>query len=243
VEQVIVEGGKVRGVVANGQKFISDVVVSDADINLVYGKLLEAQWSPKKLLLQEKSSSAYIFYWGIKKEFSELSMQNVLFSDNYSEEFKSLFGSDQPYHDPTVYIHISSKVCKADAPEGCENWFVMINVPHNRTHLPVNYSAELKSNVIKKINRVLKTDIEPLIVCEEILDPFTIETTTSSYGGSLYGNSSNNKYAAFLRHSNYSNKIKGLYFCGGSVHPGGGIPLCLLSAKIATGMVIKKYRN
>ena len=79
---MIVEGNKVKGLVANGQKFISDVVVSDADINLVYGKLLEAQWSPKKLLLQEKSSSAYIFYWGIKKEFSELSMQNVLLSDN-----------------------------------------------------------------------------------------------------------------------------------------------------------------
>ncbi|MEL7148385.1 MAG: phytoene desaturase, partial [Bacteroidota bacterium] len=65
-----------------------------------------------------------------------------------------------------------------------------------------------------------------------VLDPVTIESRTSSSRGALYGNSSNNKYAAFLRHANFSRKIGGLYFCGGSVHPGGGIPLSLSSAKL-----------
>lgn len=241
VEQILVDENTTKGVIANGVKFESKIVVSNADINMVYGKLLKPDFSPNKLLSQEKSSSAYIFYWGVKKEFPELSMQNVMFSNNYKEEFKHLFESDSPYHDPTVYIHISSKVCNGDAPMGCENWFVMINVPHNGSHSPVNYGAELKQNVIKKINRILKTDIEPLIECEEILDPFTIEKTTSSFGGSLYGNSSNNRYSAFLRHSNSGNSVKALYFCGGSVHPGGGIPLCLLSAKIASDMIVKKY--
>ncbi|MBL7917475.1 MAG: hypothetical protein JNM96_03700 [Bacteroidia bacterium] len=90
---------------------------------------------------------------------------------------------------------------------------------------------------MNKINRVLKTDIEKLIEVEEKLDPLDIEMQTSSYGGSLYGNASNNKFAAFLRHANYSSKIKGLYMVGGSVHPGGGIPLCLLSAKIASNLI------
>jgi phytoene dehydrogenase-like protein len=71
-----------------------------------------------------------------------------------------------------------------------------------------------------------------LIVFEEVLDPRTIESKTSSAQGALYGNSSNTRFAAFLRHPNFSSQIKDLYFCGGSVHPGGGIPLALLSAKI-----------
>jgi phytoene dehydrogenase-like protein len=91
-----------------------------------------------------------------------------------------------------------------------------------------------RKNILKKLSKMLKVDIEPLIKFEEQLDPRSIESKTSSYKGALYGNSSNNKYAAFLRHANKSNKLKGLYFCGGSVHPGGGIPLALLSAKIAT---------
>jgi phytoene desaturase len=74
---------------------------------------------------------------------------------------------------------------------------------------------------------------EKHIVSEDYLDPRRIETRTSSSGGALYGNASNNKFAAFLRHPNYRPSIKNLYWIGGSVHPGGGIPLCLSSAKIA----------
>jgi diapolycopene oxygenase len=76
-------------------------------------------------------------------------------------------------------------------------------------------------------------DLEPLIIEEDYLDPLRIEQRTSSAHGALYGSSSNHKMAAFFRHPNFT-KVKGLLFVGGSVHPGGGIPLCLLSAKIAT---------
>ena len=113
----------------------------------------------------------------------------------------------------------------------------MVNAPHNESGLPINYQSEMRKNIINKINRVLKTDIESYIEIEDVQDPYLIEQRTSSSGGSLYGNSSNNKYAAFLRHANFSSKIKNLYFCGGSVHPGGGIPLCLLSAKIVSEMI------
>ena len=79
----------------------------------------------------------------------------------------------------------------------------------------------------------------PLLLKEKIFTPKTIEERTKSYKGSLYGSSSNGLFSAFLRHPNFSRKIKNLYFCGGSVHPGGGIPLCLLSAKITTELINK----
>jgi diapolycopene oxygenase len=83
----------------------------------------------------------------------------------------------------------------------------------------------------------LGEDISALIEEEDYyLDPIRIEQRTSSFTGALYGVSSINRNAAFFRHQNFS-KIKGLYFVGGSVHPSGGIPLCLQSAKIAVGLV------
>ena len=101
---------------------------------------------------------------------------------------------------------------------------------------------EARKKIIEKLNKILQTDIEPLIETEEILDPVTIEEKTSAYRGSLYGSSSNSKWAAFLRHPNFTDAIKGLYFCGGSVHPGGGIPLCLKSAKIVSELIKTKKR-
>lgn len=240
VEKIETEQNKVKGVYSGGHLFLSDIVVSDADMHVLYKKLLPATYTPKKLLEQEKSSSAYVFYWGIKKEFKELGLHNILFSDNYEQEFTELFENNKPYQDPTIYINITSKYCAKDAPSGCENWFVMVNVPHNKSSQVIHYGNELRKQVITKINRMLKVNIEEYIEAEETLDPFDIETQTSSLGGSLYGNSSNSRFSAFLRHANYNSKLKGLYLVGGSVHPGGGIPLCLLSGKIVSELINEK---
>lgn len=242
VEQIITDNNKAIGLISKGKEYKSDLTVSDVDINFLYKKLLPQKFIPKKLLTQEKSSSAFVFYWGIKKEFKELGLHNILFSENYEEEFRYLFEKETPYNDPTVYINITSKICKQDAPSACENWFVMVNVPHNGSQQKIKYGNELRKNVINKINRVLKTDIENYIEQEGTLDPCEIEIQTASFGGSLYGNSSNNKFSAFLRHANYRSKLKNLFFVGGSVHPGGGIPLCLLSAKITSELILGKKK-
>jgi phytoene dehydrogenase-like protein len=84
---------------------------------------------------------------------------------------------------------------------------------------------------------MLGTNISALIEEEIIMDPRTIDSKTLSHLGALYGTSSNNKMAAFMRHPNFSFHIKNLYFCGGSVHPGGGVPLCLLSGKIVSELI------
>jgi phytoene dehydrogenase-like protein len=114
----------------------------------------------------------------------------------------------------------------------------MINAPYNDGQDWDQLVEQTKEAAIKKISRILGTDISPLISCEAILDPRTIESKTASHLGALYGTSSNDKMAAFLRHPNFSNRIKDLYFCGGSAHPGGGIPLCLLSAKIVDEVMV-----
>ena len=77
---------------------------------------------------------------------------------------------------------------------------------------------------------------------EKVYSPKTLEKNTQSYLGSLYGSSSNNKTSAFLRHPNFSKHIENLYFCGGSVHPGGGIPICLLSGKIVSELIKKQWK-
>jgi phytoene desaturase len=242
VDEVVLENNRVKGIRSKGNYFESNLVVSNVDMHVLYNKLLPAFYKPHKLLDQEKSSSAYVFYWGIKKEFKQLGLHNILFSNNYKEEFEHLFEKDKPSKDPTIYINITSKYCMADAPKGCENWFVMVNVPHNKNKQSINYAVELRELVIKKINRMLHADIEKFIEAEEKLDPIDIENQTSSFGGSLYGNASNTKFSAFLRHANYSSKIKGLYLVGGSVHPGGGIPLCLLSGKIASELISEREK-
>lgn len=237
VKQILVKGKKAVGITTDGGDFIGDLVVSNMDVYPTYRKLLANHRQPEKTLKQERSSSALIFYWGINKSFPQLDLHNILFSNDYPTEFKYIFDKKTLYHDATVYINITSKEQEQDAPKGSENWFVMINAPGNYGQDWDTLVTEARQHIISKINRVLNTDIASLIATEFVLDPTGIESATSSYRGALYGAASNSKFAAFLRHPNFSNHIKNLYFCGGSVHPGGGIPLCLLSAKIVHDLV------
>ena len=142
--------------------------------------------------------------------------------------------------DPTIYVNITSKYVEGDAPEGCENWFVMINSPID---VGQDWDVEivrLRRQIIKKLNTILGIDLESLIEEESMMDPRTIEQRYHGKQGSIYGNASNNRYAAFQRHPNFSKQFNNLFFVGVSVHPGGGIPLALNSAKIACEYLEKR---
>ena len=241
VEQIVVEDNQAKAVIVKGQKHQADLVVSNMDVVPSYRRLMPNQKAPEKTLKQERSSSALIFYWGVKKEFPQLDLHNIFFSADYKEEFKAIFEGNDIGPDPTIYLNISSKEGEGDAPEACENWFILINAPGNMGQDWDTIIPRVRELVLRKLSAALKTDIEALIEFEDYLDPRRIEERTSSYQGSLYGAGSNDTFSAFLRHPNFSRKIKGLYFCGGSVHPGGGIPLCLMGAEITANLIREDY--
>ncbi|MBK8491185.1 MAG: phytoene desaturase [Saprospirales bacterium] len=236
VDRIEVQNGRAEGFWVDGQLHRYDRVISNMDVFFTYRKLLPDQPAPARTLRQEKSTSALIFYWGIRRAFPELDLHNIFFSDDYRAEFAHL-ARGEVYADPTIYINISQKCDPADAPEGSENWFTMINVPFDSGQDWDTLIAQAREQILRKVSRMLGTDISALIECEDVLDPRTIESRTGSHLGALYGTSSNNRMAAFVRHANFSHKIRDLYFVGGSVHPGGGIPLALLSARIVDELI------
>ena len=241
VRKINHHNGVATGITTDHGNFRADIIISNSDVFSSYNTLLGKDKASMRVMKEERSSSALIFYWGIKRSFPELDLHNILFSDNYEEEFRYIFDKKDVCSDPTIYINISGKCEPGDAPEGKENWFVMINTPGNFGQDWDEIIPRVRKQIIEKINRNLNIDLVNLIEEEAVLDPRIIESKTSSHRGSLYGTSSNSRFAAFLRHPNYSSKLKNLYFCGGSVHPGGGIPLCLFSAKIVSEFIKKQH--
>jgi phytoene desaturase len=237
VEKILAEKGVVEGLMVDGRKYPTRLVISNVDVYYTYLNLLGNQAAATRVLRRERSSSALIFYWGIAKEFSSLHLHNIFFSKDYPAEFRHLFEYKKLFSDPTVYINITSKMEPEQAPPGKENWFVMFNVPAGTDLFTEETIRQARTNILNKLSRIMGIDIESHIETEDILTPAGIESKTDSFMGSLYGTSSNSKWAAFLRHPNFSSHVRGLYFTGGSVHPGGGIPLCIKSAKIVSELI------
>lgn len=140
--------------------------------------------------------------------------------------------------DPTIYISISSKCDQKHAPKGCENWFVMINMPYLSAGQTweAYKTVQIRHRVIQKLKR-FGIDITGKIKSEMTLTPLDIADQYFSNRGSIYGISSNTMNSAFKRQPNRSRQLRGLYFAGGFTHPGGGVPMCMLSGKITAELI------
>lgn len=141
---------KINGVKVNDKTYKADMVISNLDIWFTYKNLLKDIAEPKKLLTQERSSSALIFYWGMDGNYSDLGLHNIFFTEDYQKEFSAIWKDKAICDDPTVYINISAKHLRNDAPLNSENWFVMINVPANKGQNWDQLIMEARTNIIKK---------------------------------------------------------------------------------------------
>ncbi|MDF1566380.1 MAG: FAD-dependent oxidoreductase [Spirochaetaceae bacterium] len=257
VERILTEGqpgrrfgrnaARVIGIRTSGnspggkQDFPADEVVCNADVTTAYRHLLDDTTAPlaKRYRRLEPSSSGLVFFWAMGSDYPEFGLHNILFSSDYPREFGDIFERRRMPDEPTVYINITSKVDRWDAPSPGENWFVLVNAPPDEGQDWAAETSRTRKAVLSRIEKALGRDVSGDIRHESVLDPPAIAEQTSSHRGSLYGISSNSRGAAFLRHPNRSRRYRGLFFAGGSAHPGGGMPLVMLSGKIAADLVLK----
>lgn len=243
VRSILHDGKKVTGIQTEKAGHEFDIVLSNADVSYTYQNLLDGfeNKTSKRYKKLQPSSSAIVFFWGIGREFPQLLTNNIFFSEDYPKEFSQIFQEKTMPESPTIYVNITSKLNPEDAPSGKENWFVLVNAPSNSGQNWDEMVFDTRRTALKRLSRFLDADIEKLIETEEILTPQIIEDRTASRYGSLYGISSNTASSAFLRQQNREKSLSGLYFCGGSAHPGGGMPLVLLSGKLASDFIQKDF--
>lgn len=256
VSRIVVENRVVTGVMAGGTLHPHDAVVSNADAVFTMTTLLapgEESTSPRiadgrgsssnaagrraeRYARLEPSCSGLVFLWGVRGRNDRLAHHNIFFSDDYAAEFADIFERRIAPTNPTVYVSITSRADAEHAPAGCENWFVLVNMPYLTES---NRNADISGMRAAVLQRLWHAgfDIEGDIVCEETITPSDLERRYNANKGSIYGVSSNSRNAAFMRPRNRIGNPRGLYLCGGSSHPGGGVPLVLLSGKIAAEMV------
>lgn len=244
VEKILYDNNrKISGItLVNGACHSFPVLLSNVDIIPTYSKLLGLSRSKTQKRYEKMglSSSGVLFYWGIKEAHPQLESNNIFFSADYRKEFVEIFREKNCQSAPTFYIHISNRTNTEDAPLGAENWFVMINGPHENGQ---NWEWEIPRlrDLVLSTLKSHGINLDQKILFEKVCTPLDLEKQTGSHRGSLYGVSSNTRLAAFLRHPNRVKKYPGLYVAGGSVHPGGGIPLALLSARHAVEALLEDY--
>ncbi len=231
---------------ADGTELQAGTVVVNADPLYAYRALVPAALRPRSepaaraTLASDLSCSGFVLLLGTDCAFPALAHHNIFFSADYPAEFRALFTTRRLAPDPTIYVTYTSRSDPTQAPPGGGNLFVLVNAPALTPDADwAAWAGPYRDRVLARLEASGLPDLRRHIRVERMLTPADFAARFNAFGGALYGFSSNNRLAAFRRPANRAPGLDRLFFVGGSAHPGGGIPLALLSARLVARAVMR----
>jgi phytoene desaturase len=242
VTRIEAQGGRARGVQLSDGRFIdADAVVSNCDVQRTLGGLVHtskaAAAADRIAKRYEPACSGVVLYLGLDRRYEHLAHHNFLFSRDPHQEFDDIYRRGIPTSDPTLYVAAPSVTDPDQAPPGGEALYVLIHTPYTRPgSLQADADrllAEYRPVVIDKLERMGMPDLEQHIVVERSLLPPGIDKMYNATGGAIYGLASHGRLRGGFKPRNSSPVLDGLYLAGGSVNPGPGVPMVIMSGVTA----------
>jgi len=244
VDKIIVNGNKAEGIrLRTGKVIAADIVIGNADLPYIYNTLLPASWKAKRLREKKYSCSALVFHWGLDKVYPQLDHHSIFLNEPYKEGMEKIFNEKTLSDNPSFYVHAPTRTDKSAAPYRQDTLSVIVPVGHIDEKQNQNWTQiklYTRRAVIQRLKEAGLTDIDEHIKLEKCFTPKTFESYCNVSKGSVFGSLSHTIFQmGYFRPHNRHAKYKNLYFTGGSTHPGNGVPLVLLSAKLTSERILK----
>ena len=234
-------GGRITAArLADGRTVEGDVFVCNMEVIPACKRLLgEPPRVLRKLRKFEPACSGLVLHLGTDREYPQLAHHNFFFSQNPRKHFEDVFHRKVLPEDPTVYVVAPARTDRSQAPDGCENIKVLPHIPHlqDRRFTPDEYAA-LRDRVLDKLERMGLDGLRQHVIVEDMWTPEDIERRYYSNCGAIYGVVSDRKKNRGFKAPKKSGKYANLYFVGGSVNPGGGMPMAVLSGQQVRDRVV-----
>jgi phytoene desaturase len=243
VDEICVENGRATGVrLASGERIDADVVVSNADSAMTYKQLLpppaRKRWSDKRIGKARYSMSLFVWYFGTKRRYEDVSHHTILLGPRYRGLLDDIFTKKHLAEDFSLYLHRPTATDPTLAPEGCDAFYVLSPVPHLASGTDWGLQAEPYRRAIAKVlGDTLLPDLDANIVTSRLMTPQDFQDDLSSLNGAAFGLEPVLMQSAWFRPHNRSEDIENLFLVGAGTHPGAGLPGVLSSARILDKVV------
>ena len=229
-------------ILEDGQRLAADVIVANADLPYVYQHLLPDQEEAAKLDGKKYTCSAIMFYWGVDRVYPQLLHHNVFLAGDYKASFDRIFEDYALPDDPSFYVHAPARTDPAAAPEGQDTLMVLVPAGHLQEGVEQDWEAwkdQARCTVLQGLKDVGIDDLERHIKFEVSYTPRDWRSKYNLAKGAAFGLSHNFAQVGYLRPQNKHRRYGNLYFAGASTHPGTGLPIVLLSARLTTERILK----
>lgn len=245
VKKILTNKNKVLGVqLENGHPMVADIFVGNADLPYIYKELLSDKVEARKLDKKLYTCSTIMFYWGVDKEFPQIAHHNVFLGGDYKASFDQIFSDHTLPEVPSFYVHAPVRTDKAAAPDEQDTIYALMPVGHLDARKPQDWDALInraRETIFTRLAKELGvTDLKEHIKFEIVYEPEIWKERFNLERGAAFGLSHNFWQVGYLRPQNRHKRYKNLYFTGASTHPGTGLPIVLLSARLTTERILKE---
>ncbi|MFZ5820364.1 MAG: phytoene desaturase family protein [Chloroflexota bacterium] len=245
VKKMKEERGKITSVILeDGREMSADIFVGNADLPYIYKELLPKNKEAENLDKKLYTCSAIMFYWGVDKQYPPIQHHNIFLGGDYKASFDQIFAGHSLPESPSFYVHAPAHTDPAAAPAGADTLFVLVPVGHLNPRAKQDWEAmtqKARQTVFARLEKDLGvSDLREHIKFETAYTPLDWQIRFNLDKGAAFGLSHNFWQVGYLRPQNRHKKYKNLYFAGASTHPGTGLPIVLLSAKLTTERILKE---
>ena len=246
VKKLEVKGSNVKSVVLeDGLELNADIFVGNADLPYIYKELLPKNNEAKKLENKLYTCSTIMFYWGVDTEYPQIGHHNVFLGGDYKASFDQIFEDHTLPDVPSFYVHAPARTDKAAAPTGQDTLYVLVPVGHLDERSEQDWEAlvnRARETVLTRLGEEMgANDLRKHIKFEIVYQPKVWKERFNLEKGAAFGLSHNFWQVGYLRPQNRHKQYKNLYFTGASTHPGTGLPIVLLSARLTTERILKEF--
>lgn len=234
-------GGKLRFIDQNGQKWCGDIYIVNSEAPWFRGKVMKrSEFSEKRLNKYHWTLAPFTIYLGVKGKVDNLDYHNYFLGSNFKGYADKIFTSSIIPQKPYYYVNVLSKYIKDAAPEGYENIFILCPVPDLRYKPYWDDRNEIADNIIQDLSIRVGFDLKQNTIVREIFTPIEWQDKFNLYKGSGLGLAHDIMQVGAFRPKNKDEEFDNLYYVGASTTPGTGLPMVVISSKLVFDRVIKE---
>lgn len=227
----------------NGNVHTSDIFLINADAAWFRGRIFKREkFSEQKLDKMSWTMGYLTFYIGLKCKLPQVNHHNYYLGNNFEEYANNVMKNPDSLQKPYYYVNVLSKHNNDCAPAGCESLFFVCPVPNLYFKQNWDDRDEIVNSIIGDFSNRIGKNIQPEIISKTIYTPAEWRDRFNLHRGSGLGLSHNMNQIGALRPSNYDEKFKNVFYVGASTIPGAGLPMAIISSKLAFDRIIK-YAN
>jgi phytoene desaturase len=237
-ERIEVTGGRARAVhTSDGERIAADAVVVNADLPTAYRELLPERYRPRRLRRLRYSPSCFLLHAGASVSYPGLTHHNIFFGQAWRQTFREIIDRGQLMSDPSFLVSNPSQTDPALAPPGRQTYYVLFPTPNALA--PVDWPSagpRYRDQILATLHQRGLTGLEAHIETEATVTPADWQRQGLA-AGAPFAAAHTLRQSGPFRFPTLDRGIENLVWCGSNTQPGVGIPMVVLSGKLAAARI------